>query len=331
MPGMNGIDFLAQSRSISPDTTRILLTGVPELEMAIDSVNRGNLFRFLMKPCPTELFIASVKDGIRQYQLITAERELLSKTLYGSIKVMIDLLAVTNPDIFAKASRLRNLARGLAGALQVEEQSWEIELAAMLCQIGAVTIPRNILAKWQTGMTLAESENDMILSIPKLGKQLIKNIPRLENIAEAVGYQNHSFAPNQIPNGENLPLIARILKIILDYDRVWANLNSPSSAFHTMLKHETEYDPRLLELFRKKVLQIEKTLTGRLVTAQLGEKEVRVGDLKAGMVLSRDINDKNDTLIVSKGTIITEVLTFKLVYFFRSQLIFESIFIESVA
>jgi response regulator RpfG family c-di-GMP phosphodiesterase len=332
MPGINGIDFLAQVCSLSPDTTCILLTGAADLEMAVDAVNRGNLFRFLIKPCSSEVFITAVKDGIRQNQLITGERELLSKTLNGSIKVMIDILSVLNPDIFAKASRLRNLGRDLASALGIPEQSWEIELAALLCQVGAVTIPRNILLKWQTGGVLDDSERDMVKTIPRMGKQLIKNIPRLENIANAVGYQDCTYTRRisaDAPTGENIPLIARILKIVVDFDRFKDNAYKTPAAFQAMLKRESEYDPHILDIFGKKVLRIETQLTGKLGNAKLGEKEIYVEDLKLGMVLTRDIIDKNRILIVAKDTIITEVLMYKLINYFRSQSLIEPVFIET--
>ena len=47
------------------------------------------------------------------------------------------------------------------------------------------------------------------------------------------------------------------------------------------------------------------------------------------MVLSRDVVDKNGILIVAKGTVITDVLRYKLVNFFRFQAIAEIVFIMS--
>jgi response regulator RpfG family c-di-GMP phosphodiesterase len=332
MPGMNGIDLLAQVRQDFPDISRILLTGAADLEMALDAVNKGNIFRFLLKPCSTETFLAAIRDGLRQKELINTEHELLSKTLSGSIKVMIDILAVLSPGIFSQASRLRNMARELSSALHLEEQAWEIELAALLCQIGAVTIPRDILEKWQRGEILEEPEVKMIRSIPRMGKLLIKNIPRLENIAEAVGYQNCIYSGRTSiddPTAEMIPLIARILKVIVDYDRLIEKAYSPSIAFQTMLIHEAEYDPNIMATFRIKVLHIENQASHQLSNALPGEKEIYIDGIRLGMVLSRDVIDKNDILIVSKGTVITTVLMYKIINYFRSQAISEPVYIES--
>jgi len=333
MPGQNGIELLEQVRQNSPDIIRILLTGVADLEMALEAVNRGNLFRFLIKPCSSETFIAAIQDGLRQSELIHAERELLSKTLSGSIKVMVDILAVLSPGIFAQASRLRNFARELAIMLNLEDRGWEIELAALLSQIGAVTIPRDIIERWQEGELLVESEIKMTRLIPQMGKTLIKNIPRLENIAEAVGYQNCTYSGQttmDAPTAEKIPLIARILKVIIDYDRLVEKTGDASIAFQTLLIHESEYDPNILATFRLMVLRLASQSSYRVSSAHKGEKDMYIEGLKLGMVLTRDVIDRNGILIVSKDTVITDVLKYKLINYFRSQAIAEPVYIESV-
>lgn len=70
-----------------------MLTGNSDQQTAIDAVNEGNIFRFLTKPCPPEMLAGALHAGIRQYQLVTAEKELLEKTLRGSIKVLTDVLS----------------------------------------------------------------------------------------------------------------------------------------------------------------------------------------------------------------------------------------------
>ncbi len=332
MPGVNGIELLAKVRETSPDVTRILLTGAAGLEMALEAVNKGHIFRFLLKPCSTETFIAAIKDGLRQNALITAEHELLSKTLSGSIKLMVDILSMLSPSIFSQANRLRNLARDLAVALHLEDRAWEIELAALLSQIGAVTIPRDILERWQKGELLEESETKIIRSIPRMGKSLIKNIPRLENIAEWIGYQNCTYNGRVVigaPTADNIPLVARILKVIVDFDRLIEKSYDPSVVFQTMLIHESEYDPTILAAFRLNILSFDNRYLCKISDDRMGEKEISINGIRSGMVLSRDVIDKNGVLIVPKDTLITDVLIYKLTNYFHSQVISEPVFIDS--
>ena len=80
MPEMDGIQFLNAVRQVAPDSVRVMLTGNADQKTATDAVNDGHIFRFLTKPCSPEAFSKSLEAGIEQYRLITAERELLSKT-----------------------------------------------------------------------------------------------------------------------------------------------------------------------------------------------------------------------------------------------------------
>src|SRR5258708_1642504 len=49
MPGMSGLDFLAQVKKLQPEATRILMTGVLELNTILDAINSGEIFRFIVK------------------------------------------------------------------------------------------------------------------------------------------------------------------------------------------------------------------------------------------------------------------------------------------
>lgn len=56
MPGMSGVEFLGQLKTEYPNCMRILLTGYADLEAVESSINDGEVFRYLVKPCPpTEL------------------------------------------------------------------------------------------------------------------------------------------------------------------------------------------------------------------------------------------------------------------------------------
>ena len=144
MHGMDGGEVLSRIEELAPDSVRMILTGNADQQTALEAVNRGHIFRFLSKPCPIELFAEALEAGINQYRLITAEKELLSKTLRGAIKVLTDLMSLVNPVAFGRAARIRRVAGQLARELEVNDVS-QIELASMLSQIGCVAVPEAIL------------------------------------------------------------------------------------------------------------------------------------------------------------------------------------------
>ena len=81
MPGMSGSDFLAQVRHRAPESVRMLLTGHADLDAAIDAVNRGNIFRFLTKPCEKLSLLEAVRCGLEQYHATAAEKQLVKRAL----------------------------------------------------------------------------------------------------------------------------------------------------------------------------------------------------------------------------------------------------------
>ncbi len=54
MPQMTGVELLTEVKTLSPRTVRILLTGYAELDAVEGSINDGEVFRILTKPCPPD-------------------------------------------------------------------------------------------------------------------------------------------------------------------------------------------------------------------------------------------------------------------------------------
>ena len=100
MPVMDGAELLARFKALSPDTTRVLLTGHSELDAAVKAINEGQLFRFLSKPCPKPLLVRTLTDAVTQYRLVTGERQLLEQTLNGAVELLVQVLSLAAPVAF---------------------------------------------------------------------------------------------------------------------------------------------------------------------------------------------------------------------------------------
>jgi len=254
MPGMNGVRLLANVKEIAPDTVRMMLTGHADQQTALDAVNDGYVFRFMTKPCPPEEFARALKAGIAQYRLITAERELLSKTLTGSVKVLTDVLALVNPDAFGRASRVYHLVLQLCKELKLQK-TWPIEIAAMLSQIGCVAVPEGAIAKVYQGEPLSPVESLAFQRHPEVGRELLAKIPRLEEAAEIIAYQDKrydgkGFPPDDVRSTE-IPLGSRILKAALDLDSLVATGRTPETALAEIHARHGWYDPVVVAALKK--------------------------------------------------------------------------------
>ena len=119
MPAMNGVEFLIQAQQRAPDSVRLMVTGNPDQKTAVEAVNQAHVYQFLNKPCPPDMLALALDNAIGQHQLITAERELLEKTLNGSINVLTGILASAEPISFGRGERLRDYMRAFARSLNM--------------------------------------------------------------------------------------------------------------------------------------------------------------------------------------------------------------------
>src|SRR3990172_9515158 len=81
MPGMKGVELLARIREISPDTVKILMTGYADLSTALEAINRGEVFRFIVKPWEDEVLLNAVQEGIDRFRVIRALKKADEATL----------------------------------------------------------------------------------------------------------------------------------------------------------------------------------------------------------------------------------------------------------
>lgn len=311
MPSMNGIQFLKSVKQKAPDSVRVMLTGNADIDMAINAVNHGQIFRFLTKPCSVDLFIETMQSGIELYRLITAEKELLEKTLSGSIKVLSEILSLVNPTAFGKAIRIKNCVNHIVSKLNIPS-AWQFEIASLLSLIGFVTIPTETLNKLYLGMPLSEIEDVMIKKHPEIARNLLVNIPRLGTVARMIESQRLSYtkvSKSDDFHGEDMVALGgNLLKIAMDFDKLLMQGESQEKAIKELIKQPNSYyieAVRALRSFRIRPFgEVEKTIIAR--------------ELKTNMILNEDILAKNGALIAIKGQDVSDIMLKRLQAFAKS-------------
>jgi response regulator RpfG family c-di-GMP phosphodiesterase len=306
MPEMNGIEFLSEVMKKNQNIIRILLTGNADLKVAMTAVNEGNIFRFLTKPCSLDIMNTALTQAVQQYNLLTAEKELLNKTLKGSIKILIDTLSIVNPEAFNQATNSRKLAQKIVRRMG-KQHSWEIEMACMLSQIGCVGVPNDIIAKRANCETLTPDEEKLFLSHPEIGKSLLKNIPRLEGIAEAISYQFNDYSGNEdnlnYKIGDNIPFIGRLLRVLNDYLYTQVEGATNKQIMELLFSESKKYDPDILAALEA---EVSGATEGYLL------RPIAVNQLEAGMILAEGLYDKSGLLLLPNGTLMSELSTIKI-------------------
>jgi len=292
MPGMNGVELLSKVMSLSPKTVRIMLTGHADMDVSISAVNSGQVFRFLTKPCSMESLTGAIDAALEQNRLLNLEKDLLRNTLLGSINVIVEILSIVNPLAFGRSDRIRRLVMGLTKALKLPNSS-KYELAALLSQIGCVTVPEKILVKRYSGQELSPEEQHAFDVGIRTTAALIKKIPRLEEVADIILCQLDS--PSQEVEGT---LGARLLLLALDYDDLTLAGKSGDDAMHELQKRAQRYGAPLLAA-------LENLLAGEDCRSVM---DLRLARLEPGMILARDVRAMDGTLMLSRGLVITSFI-----------------------
>ncbi|MGI8981271.1 MAG: HD domain-containing phosphohydrolase [Pirellulaceae bacterium] len=250
MPGMNGFQLLSKIRDAAPDTVRMMFTGTDQSNAA-EAVNQSQIFRFLSKPCPTEVLDAALEAGLVQYRQTVAERTLLSGTLTGAVKVLTDVLATVRPVAFSRTDRVRLLVRRIAKEA-APRLAWRAELAALLSQLGCIGLSEEVLSKAYAGKPIAASDAVLFREHPQVGCDLLKNVPRLEAVAEIILQQEKHFDGSGFPKnmlvGEEIPVESRILKVALDLDSLMFAGVKFADAIAEMETRAGTYDKPVFEI-----------------------------------------------------------------------------------
>jgi response regulator RpfG family c-di-GMP phosphodiesterase len=233
-----------------------MLTGQAQLENAVAAVNEGNIFRLLTKPCSPEELSKTLQAALAQYRLVTSEREILRKTLVGSIQVLTNTLSLINPTAFGQASRLKPLVRRVAKELNLS-QVWRLELAAMLSQVGCISLSPGLLEKVYLGKPLSNEERNLFAAHPDVAKDLLIKIPRLEPVARMIALQqNPPKEPAWADNQEEEDLIfmgAHLLKVTVEFDLLVARGLTPPGALAELRKQPDQYRPEIVNALKEVV------------------------------------------------------------------------------
>jgi response regulator RpfG family c-di-GMP phosphodiesterase len=299
MPGMDGIEFLGKVRELSPDTTRIMLTGQADLEASIAAVNQGRVFRFLTKPCSPEHLAAALDAGIEQYRLRTAERELLEQTLRGTVDLLVEVLGAANSAGQDQSERLKaHVATMSAGT--VLDGDWELDLAASLSQLGTITLSDETRRRVVDGTELSPEEQDIVDHHPEAAYNMLSKIPRLENVARMIRLQAHpaeDFPPDV--SADPVTQGALMIGLAVGYDRLLITGKTHREAVDALRRaRPDEFSTALLDAL--------SDAGGPAVSWR--RADLALTEVHSGMVIDDDLHAVTGMLLVRKGQRLTPAL-----------------------
>ena len=215
MPEIDGLQVLGLARLVVPDTFRVMLTGNVSSHLSLQGSISKPWFQYVSKPCTTESLCTVLNEGTDRYAMassarrphsLTTTENSLTTTESGSPQI-----SGTSREAVERCRRLRELARRLGDFLNLNE-TWQYELAGMLSQLSRL-VPVAVSEQ-------REQNNDHdevnLRNQAESSSRIIREIPRLEQIADMVGHQyTEEFEPT-VP--DCIRKGTQILRMLMDFD-----------------------------------------------------------------------------------------------------------------
>jgi response regulator RpfG family c-di-GMP phosphodiesterase len=344
MPMVTGLEFLAQVKQVQPDATRILITAVLSLGTVIDAINKGEIYRFIVKPWLREELLATVKNAVQRYELICSHSRLhaetvamneklvhlnaeleaqmakvaeqnqrlehlthaLEENLRRSVELCVQTMQTFYPTLGNNARRVFEICHAMGKSLDLPpEQRQTLEISAWIHDIGLVGVPRQLIKRWeQAPNSLNEAERALVQQHPVLGEELAGFAQPHRDIGRIIRSHHEHFDGSGYPDK-------------LRGERIpWlARLLGVAVAYA-----ETERDPRqALEMISRgsgsefdpeAVKVFQQSLPKADVPGK--QRQVTLADLRPGMVLAQGIYTANGLLLIPDGQRLTPAYIDKL-------------------
>jgi putative nucleotidyltransferase with HDIG domain len=251
MPGMPGVKLLARVRERWPDVVRIMLTGYTEIDVAVEAINHGEIYRLLTKPWDDWSLRATVRqalddwairDEVRRLNELTQEqnsalqemnasleanvqartRELqqrnleLRKAYLSTVRALSEAVDAKDPYTRGHSERVgvyaSRIARELACELPFVER---IYLAGLLHDIGKIGIPDAIIGKCSP---LTPEEYEVMKRHPEIGARILETVDFLSDVAPCVRHHHEWYDgslrgyPDRLASG-SIPYASRIILV----------------------------------------------------------------------------------------------------------------------
>jgi response regulator RpfG family c-di-GMP phosphodiesterase len=357
MPRMMGLELLAQARQIQPMASRILITAVLSLDTVIEAINKGEIYRFIVKPWLREELLVTIKNAVQRYDLTRQNVRLQAATqtmneqlieLNRSMEQQVKLVAQQNqqltemnraleenflrsmelslhtmqtfyPTLGNQARRVAQLCRSLAQAanLSVEERR-VLDAAALLHDIGMVGVPRQIIRRWQDNPNALDApERALIQQHPILGQELTAFGNGADQIGAVIRAHHECFDGTGYPDE------------LAGENIPWlARLLAVAVAFESskLGRSDAVDDIKLKAGFAYDPEAVRALLKAiPLAPLPRKEREILLSELRPGMVLARGIYTANGLLLVPEGQQINATYIEKLLNHNRVQPITQSL------
>jgi putative two-component system response regulator len=239
MPGMDGLEFVKRAHALDPEAVMLVLTGVGDVETAVESLT-GGAYDFILKPVKPQELLQAAQRALEHGQLLarrreehetlerrvakaTCELDLTLRQLEATYRSTLEALgsAIDTRDVgtHSHSRRVRGYTLLIARAHGLPQPEMrDLEHGVLLHDIGKIGIPDSILLK---PGPLTPDEWKVMQRHPEIGRQIIEKIPFLKGAVPVVYHHHERWDGTGYPlglRGEEIPLAARVFAVADAFD-----------------------------------------------------------------------------------------------------------------
>jgi putative nucleotidyltransferase with HDIG domain len=251
MPEMSGVDLLQAVRDRFPDVVRMMLTGYTEMNVAVDAINRGEIYRLITKPWNDEELKATIRQAFDHFDLkreikrlnqVTREQNFklqdMNRNLEGKVRERTKQLAEKHQELrTAYVQTIRALAEavdakdaytrghservGVYASKLAREMSFpkdfieRVYIAGLLHDVGKIGVPDRIITKPDR---LSDEEYAEMKKHPEIGAKILEPVTFLADVVPCVRHHHEWYDgsdkgyPRRLA-GDLIPLPSRVILV----------------------------------------------------------------------------------------------------------------------
>ena len=251
MPGKSGVQLLKRVRELYPDVVRIMLTGYTEMNIAVDAINQGEVYRLMTKPWNDQDMRATVRHALDTWEMrreierlnqVTQEQNAILEELNRHLELTVQdrtkelaekhaelrhayvstvaalAEAVDAKDAYTRghSERVGIYAARIARELECKASFIEqIYLGGLLHDIGKIGVPDQIIRK---PGRLTPEEYAIMKQHPEIGARILEPVSFLADIVPCVRHHHEWYDgssagyPDRL-RGTQIPFPSRIILV----------------------------------------------------------------------------------------------------------------------
>lgn len=329
LPGKSGMELLPQIKKSYPDVVVIMATVLTDINIAIETIRKG-AYDYIGKPFNMDTVSDCVNRGVEKRRLeielheyqqdledkVAEKNRQFSNQFMGAMQTLVYALEASDSYTAGHSRRVSEISLAIGSKMSLDASQMEdLRWGSLLHDIGKIGVSTVVINKPDK---LTTEEYVHVMSHTIIGASIMQPVVRNDRITEIIEHHHDHYTGgglNQKVQGEDIPLLARIVSVADAYDAMVT-----LRPYRPALKREQalneirnqigrQFDPLAANIFleipesklkpvKKKVLVVDDESSIRLLTRSMLSSDYTVVEAVNGVTALAAVTRHKPSLIL---------------------------------